>query len=1096
MRITAFLPVVAAGLGLSLTGTVPHALAATTKKKTAASATKKPNAPKKSAVDAAQGKTAKEAPAAPLRFNFDVRPILANKCFKCHGQDEKQRKGKLRLDDREAAIAKQVLSPGKPEASELVKRLFSADPEEVMPPSDSHLSLAENEKALLRRWIAEGATYEPHWAFSLPTQPTPPTVQARPDFPLRSPIDAFVLAHLQHEKVEPAAPAAKERWLRRVSFDLGGLPPSLEEIDAFLADGSVVAYERVVDRLLASHHFGERLAQDWLDAARYADTYGRHEDAESPVWPYRDWVVAAFNKNLPYDQFIIQQTAGDLLPEATPDMKVATIFNRLVQQSNEAGSNEEEFRQDHIADRVQTNATTILGLTLHCCRCHDHKYDPFTMRDYYSLSAFLNNIDELGLYSRQTAAIPSPTLQLLNTEQQRKLESLKSQIAATEKALAACRAAAPARFAEYVRTKGIPTLPRPEAHYAFEPQKHKKDFPNEMGQDPTPPMARQTPEFLKGHHGYCVKLLTDNQIAFPDHGKFRRCDQFSFTFWYQPTEKQERAVLLHRTRGGLDAASRGYEIITHDGHVEFALCHFAPHNAIRIRTMAELPLNAWTHLTATYDGSSRASGLKLYWNGRLAESEVIRDSLSKDILYRAEWGDFDATKIQDNGTPTVELALGWRYNDMGVKNAAYDEFKIWDQELSAAEVLQVADGQAESSAEAWIDTYLRDTDEEYGKLLTLLHDLRRRLDDEVINNVQEVMVMKDLPIQRPTFVLHRGQWDQKGEAVSPATLAALPPMDPAWPKNRLGLAKWYVDRSNPLTSRVYVNRLWQIFFGRGLVATPEDFGIQGQLPTHPELLDWLACDFMDHGWDIKRLCREIVLSTTYRQASLTRDPHLMTDDPENRLLARGPRHRLSAEEIRDQALAVAGLLVDKVGGPPVKPYQTEGIYQSSGVQATYVQDHGESLWRRSLYTFRKRTLMHPTMTVFDGPTREFCQVRRDRTQTPLQALTLMNDVQYVEACRVTAQHLLEKKAGDPVAVVRESFRRWTSRSPTEAEAAVLAKELEEESAYFAAHPDEALAFCQKAGEAPVPPSLPPPNLAATAALERLLLSDFETLVKE
>ena len=1048
-------------------------------------------------------------------YNRHVRPILAESCFKCHGMDEKQRKGHLRLDDRAMSVEKKAVVPGQPDESELIKRILTTDEDDVMPPVKDHKGLTAEQKEVLRRWIVQGAEYQKHWAF------IPPVKAAVPEVPDTSPvapepIDAFVLQRLREEHLQPAPEATRERWLRRVTLDLTGLPPTLAELDGFLGDTSPLAYETVVERLLASRAFGEHMATRWLDAARYADTYGRHEDAESSVWRYRDWVVQAINAGMPYDQFITWQMAGDLLPNPTQDQYIATAFHRLVQQSNEAGSNEEEFRQEHVADRVKTTATAVLGLTLECARCHDHKYDPITTREYYSFSAFLNNIDELGLFARQTAAVPSPSLLILPPDRQAKLDGLKRAIEAAEKELAAVRAAAGPRFREWCATNGVPKAATPVAHYDFstitgKKAVQKKTFADLLHPDTPYATVRQTPQPMPRGSDVGIRLQNDNAMELPETvGAFRRGDAFSFAFWFQTMAEQERAVLVHRTRGGLDAASRGYELLLNQGHLEFCLAHFDPGNAIRVRTKKTVPLAQWMHITATYDGSSRASGLRLYFDGAPMECEVIRDNLYRDILYRKEWGDFDDAKLQDNGTPAIKMALAWRYNDKALKDGAFDEFMVFDRTLSAPEAATLAGHPTTmppqgwwdwvrgrhplpANIDEWLDTWLRDSDGAWKKLFTRLQDLRREADD-IANDADEIMVMREMEPRRPTHILTRGQFDQRGAEVQADTPSVLGPLAASLPRNRLGLAKWMVDRQNPLTARVAVNRLWQGFFGRGLVGTTEDFGIQGELPSHPELLDWLAVDFMESGWDVKALCRKIALSRTYRQQSMPVDHSLLETDPQNRLLARGPRYRMDSEQIRDAALLVSGLLVPTQGGAPVKPYQPEHLYEDSGVQAHYTQDHGDRLWRRSLYTFRKRTMPPPNMLAFDASSREVCKVRRESTNTPLQALTLLNDPQYVESCRVLAETEVRRHSRDIGARITESFRLWTSRLPTAAELAVLRRLYEDELGWYTAHPEEAEALRKGNGEAPADATLPAAEVAAMTVLERVLLGDDENLV--
>ncbi len=1066
-----------------------------------------------SLASALRGQTADDA--AKLSFNFQVRPILAAKCYACHGPDEKKREAKLRLDVREAAIAKEAIKPGDAEGSELVKRIFSTDPDEVMPPPDARHQLSAEDKDVLRRWIAQGADYEKHWAFIAPVRPPVPRVSAD------SEIDAFVLEKLHAQNLQPAAPASREHWLRRVTFDLTGLPPRLDEIDAFLGDTSPVAFERVVDALLQRPSFGERIASDWLDAARYSDTYGRHEDADSAVWPYRDWVIGAFNANMPYDQFITWQTAGDLLPLSTRDSIVATAFNRLVQQSNEAGSNEEEFRQEHVADRVKTNATAILGLTMECARCHDHKFDPLTSRDYYSMAAFLNNIDELGLYARLTAAVPAPSMLMMKPEAEKRSGELRAQIAEAEKELAALRAAPPpAALKEWIEEKGSPPAAKPLARYEFENVAEKKKslrkiFTNTINGTMGEGKAKGSIEPADGPRGLALALDHDNAITFADVGaRWRRSDTFSFSLWLKPMQSQERAVLLHRSRGGLDAASRGYEIMLNDLHLEFALSHFAPGNSIRVRALEKLPLNEWSHVVLTYNGSSRAGGLTIYKDGALLSTEIKEDSLQRDILYRKEWGDFDEQKLQDNTAANVNLTFGQRRNDKTITRAAVDEFQIFEQTLTQAEARAIFDEMKawkedkarsgigrwwhgvwacdpEIKASNWSDAWLRDHDVRGKALLAKLHALRTELDD-LANDADEVMVMRESATRRKTFVQMRGRFDQPGEEVAPAMPATILPWPDDFPRDRAGLARWYVDRRNPLTARVFVNRVWQMFFGRGIVGTSEDFGIQGELPTHPELLDWLAVDFMERGWDVKRLCRMIALSATYRQSSAVSEGQA---DPQNLLLSRGPRQRLSAEMVRDQALAAGGLLSQTMGGAPAHPWQPEGLYEDSGIQVSYRQDQGEALWRRAVYTYWKRTMPPPALSVFDAPTREYCRVRREQTSTPLQALALMNHPDFMSSCRVLAEKLVAEFPNDANARFAKAFRVLTTRAASADEIAVLFRLFEAERAHFLSNTTEATALLQNGG-IPMNNALPPAEVAATTLALRVLLSHDECQVKQ
>lgn len=1039
-------------------------------------------------------------PIAPT-YNTDIRPILSEHCFKCHGADEKARKGNLRLDESADAVAKKAIIPGKPDESTLLQRILTSDPDEVMPPPKEHKALTEVEKEKLRAWIAAGAPYQKHWAFIPPVKAPIPVVSGSAT-PVTNPIDSFVLAKLAEWKLQPAPPATKEEWLRRVTFDLTGLPPTLAEQDAFRTDTSANAREKVVDRLLDTPQHAERLTQDWLDVTRYADTYGRHEDSDSVTWPWRDWVLRAFRQNMPYDQFLTQQTAGDMLPDATRDQKLATLFNRLAQQSNESGSHEEEFRLEQVSDRVHANAEAFLGLTMECARCHDHKYDPITTREYYEMAAFFGNIDELGIYPQYTKGIPSPSLLLPDAAQEQELTALRAKMKEVEQQLTARREAAKADYIHWIQTNGgHPSDPlKPIAYYPLEEGTKDKQVPNAL--DPAHPgRMRSTLHFEEGKVGKAALFRGDDELTFENVGIFRRPDPFSFSIWIQPREARDRTVVASYSRSGVDAG-RGYELLLDHGVPEFALQHTFPGGQARIRaTKFTIPLNEWTHFACTYDGSARASGMRLYINGQVAETEVVRDNLLKDIIARPEWEDPDLDKIY--------LQIGGRYNDGGVRNGLLDEFQVFSHTLTPPEVLLLAGhqdppetwGQWFSSFFSkppppmqWLDWYLREKDEASRKLTTSLHALRTR-ENDILCNVLEVMVMEELPKRRPTHILSRGQWNSPADEVAPGTPAAVLPFPEEFPRNRLGFARWLVDRRNPLTSRVEVNRIWQMFFGRGFTATPQDFGTRGEIPAHATLLDWLAVNFQDTGWDIRALCRLIALSSAYAQSSRPTDPALLESDPENARLARGPRLRLSAEELRDQALAVSGLLVPEIGGPSVRPYLPAGLYEQSGIMQGYNQQKGPSLYRRSLYTFWRRTLPPPSLAIFDAPTREVCRSRRENTNTPLQSLVLLNDVQFVEAQRVLAEKLVKQYPQDDGARLADAFRLLTGTRPNSAQSDILQQLLTQERAAFAADPAAAAEVCKKNGEHATDSSLPPVEVAATAAVMRALFSFQETVMK-
>lgn len=1019
-------------------------------------------------------------------FSFEVRPLLADRCFSCHGPDEKSRKAGLRLDTFAGATAagarsgRRAIVPGDPAKSELWRRVTSSDRAEVMPPPASHLTLDDAEKDLLRRWIEGGAEYRPHWAFTPIRDTSVPTGAAGKAHP----IDALVLARLRREGLDLAPEAPRERLIRRLSLDLTGLPPAAAEIDAFVADGSPDAYGRLVDRLLASPAYGERRANEWLDLARYADTYGYQNDVERDASAWRDWVIRAFNGNLPYDQFLTWQLAGDRLPSPTRDQILATAFNRLHRQTNEGGSIDEEFRTEYAADRVHTAGTAFLGLTMECARCHDHKFDPITQRDYYRMFAFFNSIDESGLYSHFTMATPSPSLLLYPPGAEERHGALRAEIARAEGALEAERRRARGRFAAWRGANaGSVPAPKPLASFPLDAA-DGKTTPEADGLFPAARLI-DGPAPVPGKVGQALRFSGDNSLAFTNClAAFDRDAPFSFGLWLRPAEAQPRAVIFHRSRAWTDAGSRGYEMVLEDMRPTFGLIHFWPGNALVVRAREPLPVGRWTHLAITYDGSSRASGVTLYRDGRPAATETVRDNLFKGTLYREAWKDLEADQ--------VALALAGRFRDSGFKGGEIDEFMVFDHRLTAAEVAALAGVGAAPGEEAMFEWFAERVDPGCRERAASLRRLRGE-ENRLIDDVPEIMVMQELPERRAAHVLARGAYDAPGERVEPGTPEAIFPFPPDLPRDRLGLARWMTDPKNPLVSRVAVNRAWRTHFGRGLVATAEDFGSQGQLPSHPELLDWLAAQFIRGGWDVKALHRLIVTSATYRQSSEA-PPGLLARDPENRLLARGPKHRLDAEQIRDAALAASGLLNRRIGGPSARPYQPEGLWEESGTGKTYAQDTGDLLYRRSLYTFWKRTAPPPSMLTFDATSREVCVARRETTATPLQALVLLNDPQFVEAARVLAETLL-RDAGDSADPPLESaMRRTLGRAPSPREREILGRLHEEQLRAFSADPEAARRLI-RVGARPPDPTIPPDRLAAATVLASALLNHDEFVMK-
>lgn len=1050
-----------------------------------------------------------------VSFNKEVLPILSDKCFHCHGPDKEKREAGLRLDVREEALKENdgvvAIVPGKPDESDAILRILSTDKDEVMPPPKSHLVLTEKEKAILRKWIEEGAEYQPHWSFVPPAGTVPVPKVNNESWPINE-IDRFVLARLEQEQLKPSPEAGRERWLRRVTFDLTGLPPTQPEVDAFLADQSPDAYGKVADRLLASPRFGERMAVPWLDAARYADSFGYQADIDMQTWPYRDWVIRTLNDNLPWDQFITQQLAGDLLANATQDQKLATAFNRLHRKTNEGGSIPEEMRQDGISDRVHTIGTTFLGLTFECARCHDHKYDPILAKDYYSLAAFFNSIDEHGMIQggeNRGLTLPQPALMLPTPEQEQALAAKASEVTRLEGGAASIPAAREADFQSWlggerakvepelvahftldeVRDGQLPNSVMPAGGDAKEPE--EKVAASEKTADPADPAAPQKKAPPKktakaggnkgtaGKLGQALQCTGDDAISMPDFGIKKCHDPLTFAFWLKPGEEYPRAVVMANTTS-FDANFCGYELLLEKGQLRWTLMREFPGNAISIQSSEKLKVNEWVHVTVTYDGSSKASGLRIDLNGKPAATTIVRDNLVRDF----------------RSSGTVSFAA--RGRDFGLRNGAIDDIRIYTRAISPIESAQIADGKsldeliakrALSAEEIALlrDYYFSAIDPESRKAAKDVLAARTAW-RTVVDEIREISVMKETAEPRPAHILLRGAYDQPGEKVGRETPSFLPPFPEGAPRNRLGFAQWLTMPEHPLTSRVLVNRLWQEFFGRGIVSSSDNFGLQGSQPSHPALLDWLARDFINHGWDHKRACREIVLSATYRQDSRA-DAAARERDPDNALLARGPSRRLTAEMLRDSALALGGILEPQIGGPPVKPYQPEGSMWKTlnNFLPVYNVDKGAGVHRRSMYTFWRRTTTPPNMMVFDSTTRDTCAVKRQSTNTPLQPLVLLNDPQFVEAARALGERMLKEGGATDEARLKWAFREVTGRQPTDKELPVL-NELYRTQRESFTQDTEGAAKLLNVGQMKSDPGLPPIEVATATTVASALFN--------
>ncbi len=1039
-------------------------------------------------------------------FNIHVRPILSDKCFLCHGPDEAKQEAGLRLDLPEGAYRELADSPGKfaitPKnlrKSEVIHRILSDDPEYMMPTPASNIALTDYEKAILIKWIEKGAEYKPHWAF-IPPQKTAMAAaedQARD----QSPIDQLVRAKLQEKGMTPAAPAEKALLLRRLSFDLSGLPPTPNEIKNFLNDDSPNAYEKQVDRLLASPHYGERMAMDWLDLARFADTHGYLADRYRDMSPWRDWVIQSFNDNLPYDKFITWQLAGDLLPNPTKEQILATGFNRLHPQNLEDGIIDEEFRSAYVSDRTDVLGQGLMGLTVACAKCHDHKYDPISQENYYQLYSFFNNINESGLVSWE-GATPVPTLMLPTDNQAEILAYLEKKIATQDSIMKVSEAAEAASFKDWLAAEQYQSIPLKHAtvgkiaHFELENQK----LTNRLNPRQKAKMNRmfsksEQPQFAKGKKGKGLLLDGEAWLDCDKLGLFKRSESFSIQLQVQLPKALTDGYLFHKGMGTRIHGFRGYHLYLKDNKLELMMAHTWPDNAIVEYADVEIPREEWVSFTFTYDGSSSAAGCKLYMNGEELKTRVEIDNLYKDIIFY-EMVDPIYPKPIEPG-----LKVGARWRGKGIKGAIVDELMIFDREITAIEVLQINQPEVlkamlskDPAALSAIERsqlsayYLTREAKAYQQQKKKLVDLRTTYTD-TIENVQEVMVMQEMAKPRKTYILERGQYDVYGKEVFPNVPERILPMADDLPKNRLGLAQWLTQRDHPLTARVAVNRYWQLFFGRGLVLTTEDFGSQGQLPSHPALLDLLAIQFIESGWDVKQLAKTIVMSSTYQQSSVT-SKQLRKADPDNRWLARGPALRLSGEMIRDNALLASGLLYKKIGGESVKPYQPAGLWKMNN--DTYYPDSGLKLYRRSLYTFWKRSVPHPTLATFDAPDRSECTVRRQKTNTPLQALVLMNDPAFVEASRVIGQKI--SRAKDIETGISQAFLQLTGRPPQAVETALLLQTQIEEYQEFSARPKQENGWLSS-GAHPLDEDLDPALIMANAVIASIIMNSDASITK-
>ena len=1035
-----------------------------------------------------------------LDYSLHVKPILSDKCFACHGPDQAKQKAGLRLDFAEYAYGelpenpgKFAIKPGRPSRSELFHRILSEDPDYKMPTPESHLTLSAREKAILIKWIEKGAAYKPHWSLTKIERPKIPKVKKELQQGIGNEIDLFVRAKLQQEGLQPTTMASKEILLRRLSLDLTGLPPTAEEIEKFLADDSENAWEKQVDRLLNSPHFGEKMATDWLDLARFADSHGYTVDRLRDMSPYRDWVIEAFNANMPYDRFLHLQLAGDLMENPTKEMLIATAFNRNHPQNMEGGIIEEEFQTEYVVDRVNTFGDAMLGLSLSCAKCHDHKYDPISQKEYFELFSFFNNVREAGQISWDDA-MPAPTLLLPTPSQEKSIQAIKAKIQELEQSLDQTSRQSIPDFEQWLLKKNYQKLknqPIPKtgltAYYNFEGKNltgsHASKTKGILKYNGSPVTSQ--PKFVAYEDGTALQMDGDVYLDVSPAGVFRKSDPFTIGIRIKIPEELSEGVIFHKSDFERLYNFRGYHLYLKDNKLEANLAYVAPSNALTRITVEDVPKDRWIHVTMTYDGSSRAEGLRLYIDGMPVKLQTEMDQLTKDILF--------GRKVEPG------LQIGAWGRGLGFKNGLVDDISVYDRELtpfeievlagrsSWEEIAQTDPDQLTDEQKARLQNYyMYAVSDKVNQVRLTLKEHRAVLSD-TMQYVKELMVMQEYPVPKQAYVLLRGEYANKGEKVFPNTPRSILPFPDDLPRNRLGLAQWLTSKDHPLTARVAVNRYWQNMFGSGLVKTTEDFGNQGEMPSHPELLDWLAAEFMDSGWDVKQLHKRIAMSATYRQDSRA-TVELREKDPENRLLARGPSKRLTAEMIRDNALAAAGLLSKKIGGPSIKPYQPEGLWEINS--GKYFPDTGQDVYRRSLYVLVKRTVPNPTLNSFDAPDRSYCVVRRQQTNTPLQALVTLNDPTFVEASRKMGEKMAREKEEETA--IKKAYLSATGRWPSAKEIDILKQQYALEFRKMSANPEKIRGWL-RAGHSPVDPSVDSIRTAAFAVVASTILNSDATL---
>ncbi len=1031
-------------------------------------------------------------------FSRDIRPVLSDNCFFCHGPDEKTRMAGLRLDTRDGAFEVRgenaVIVPGSRKDSRLYQRLVAEKAAMRMPPAHSGKTLTEQQIELVGQWVDAGAPWEEHWAFVPPKRLPLPEVK-RKNW-ARNAIDHFVLARLDREGLSPSPEADKVTLARRLHLDLTGLPPTPEEVDAFVADKAPDAYEKLADRLLDTDRHAERLAMVWLDLARYADTHGYHIDSHRDMWPWRDWVIRAFRQNMPFDRFTIEQIAGDLLPGATRDQLVATGFNRNHMINYEGGAIPEEYLVEYVVDRVETTSTVWLGLTMGCARCHDHKYDPISQKEFYRFFAFFNTVAEKGLDGREGNA--QPFLPLPDAKRQQKLIELSEEICARDNALPGWQVEELQREWE-LRAGKLPEATRDGliAHWDFDDNLSDTSGGYRHGR-----LVNGEISYGVGQSGQAAGFNTFTRVTLGEVKGFNPYGAFTVALWARPGGWKDSTILYQLPEQGNQPpflVYMGDSVVLPElrkgSHVGVRI-GADPEASIVVETTERLPRNRWHHLTLSYDGSGKASGLRILVGGEPAETRVVKNAFragggaggtleigyNKDLdFYESYRGSVDDLRIYNRALDTHEAFT------LAVHHPVRQFLLYWDGKRNREQTESLRDYFLTYAAPAPMRVAWAEKKE--------LEQRKKAIEQEIPN----VMVMREDEKPRETHLLNRGAYNRPGDKVEPGTPSVLPPLPGGAEPNRLGLAKWLVAGDNPLTGRVMINRFWQMYFGQGLVSTAENFGSQADTPTHPELLDWLAAEFVESGWDVRAMQRLIVTSATYRQSSKM-TPELRERDPGNLLLARGARFRLPAETVRDNALAASGLLVEKVGGPSVFPYQPAGVWEEIAYgdvysAQAYEQDHGENLYRRSMYSFWKRTAPPPALMTFDAPDREKCTARRPRTNTPLQALVLLNDPTFVESARSLAQRMIVEAGRDAGKRIDHGFRLAAARKPSSRERQSLRDLAEKHTSDYRKDPEAAQKLLS-VGESKYDAKIDKAELAAWTTVASVILNLDETITRE